>query len=902
MNKAQSLSRVLLRYVLIWYLMLVGCAALVLLWVELRAVETSIDTELRQIEKSFGKGFNQAVWNLDTDMIDVLAKGIIQVPVVSGMRLTGTGGKVLTEQGTIPSGAQNRILLLGGALTHRVELKGPSQANGKESIGELLIFTDSSVLYRRMRGAILSVLINTLIVGGGVFVALYLALARNLAKPLTRVTQAIAAMTGERTTGVVKRIEYDRPDEIGLLVEALNTMNDSVTRSKAALDEMNKSLEETVRARTAELSVATEQLELRADKLQRGNEQLQFMLDHSPIAVRILTSTGDVATTRQVFANRSFCDLFKPPPDQAGQADLRTIYVDPADFLDMYEQIHFRREAARPRLLSMRTFGGEPLWVMVSVVPIIYDDMKCSLGWFYDVTDLRRAKDEAVAAAVAKATFLANMSHEIRTPLNGIIGLSELILKTDLSARQREFQTKIQRSGVHLLGVINDILDYSKIEAGKLDVEKTRFSIEQILDPVRDMLVEKLANRGLMLRIDVDPAIPSVLFGDPLRLRQVLLNYGNNAVKFTEHGGLHIELRAEEMTATAFTLRCLVTDTGIGMSPEQQARLFQSFTQADSSISRRFGGSGLGLTICKSLVELMGGQVGVTSQLGEGSCFWFTARLGWQAYEAAYTGVHVLLLVPAALRRPLALWARNFGCVVEGPVGAADLRTSLDALFSGGTGIVVVDASSWPQLAACWQELAVGTAGRMPPRVLLLAATPDEPLPADLGEIPVDAHRLVGPVGASEFFDTLSQLLGQETVDRLAAARPADDLSALAGARILLAEDNDVNQLVATELLTSHGFVVDVADNGQAAIDKVAAGHYDLVLMDMQMPVMDGIAATEQIRQSIGAATLPIIAMTANTMREDKLRCQAAGMQGFVTKPIDTHRLWAERAMLGTGV
>ncbi len=888
MNKVKSLSGILLRHIFLWYFGLVALTALALLWVELRSIENVIGNELTHVEKSFGKGFNQAVWNLDATMIEVLSRGVIQVPVVSGVRLLDGTGKVLAEEGATPGTITSHSLLFGGVLTYTVELHGTEDTKGNEKIGTLYLYTDSSVLYKRLRGAFFTLMANTLVVGGGMFLALYLALARNLTRPLMRVTEDIAAMTGREATDHPKQIVYERPDEIGLLVDALNTMNDSVMQSRAALDQLNTSLEQTVRDRTVELLEATKQSELRATKLQRSTEQLQFMLDHSPIAVRIMNVDGGYS----VFSNRSFFDLFRPRYEGEHLSRPKDIYVDPKDYDHIRDLAGTgSQDAAKPHLVQMQTFGGERLWVMVSVVPIIYHDKQCSLGWFYDVTSLRRAKDEAEAAAMTKAAFLANMSHEIRTPLNGIIGLSDLTLKSNLTDQQREFLSKIHRSGMHLLGVINDILDFSKIEAGKLEVESTAFTVDQIVTPVRDMLAEKLLEHNLTLTFDVESKIPPRLFGDPLRLRQILINYCNNAIKFTEHGGVKVELRAEDMTRNEFTLRCMVTDTGIGMTPEQQARLFQSFTQADSSIGRRFGGTGLGLTISKRLAELMKGQVGVSSTKDVGSCFWFTARLGWQAQAADRNEVRVLLIMEDAANHSLGQWAKNFGCKLDFITSESDVHAKLTDICGIESGLVVVDQTYWPKFEAGWKEIQSSPVEHVMPRVLLIDA-PDGTAGVNPEDSLIEAYRLTAPVSASDFYESLAVLLGRAVISRLSDNLDNEDLSSLEGAKILVVEDNDVNQLVATELLKSRGFVVDVADNGKIAVEKVANHHYDLVLMDM--PIMDGITATLEIRKTQPATVLPIVAMTANAMREDRLRCLSAGMQGFVTKPIDTHRLWAE--------
>ena len=733
-------------------------------------------------------------------------------------------------------------------------------------------------------------------------------LQRIISGPLERLTRTVQTIARGKDYSVRARLESR--DEIGTLVGVFNGMLDAIEDGNAALLTSNQRLSDN----EAQLKAVNEALEQR---VRERTAELQALFDSASVGI-VLVRDGLI-----MHGNRRLDELFGYPPGAQLGRPARQWLADPdaglADDADTTARLA-RGETLRQDV-EVRRGDGEHFWVRLSrrvIDPA--NPQRGMVGVLEDITTERDAMDEmlraktlAEEASRMKSDFLANMSHEIRTPMNAIIGMLYLALNAELTPSLQNYLSKAQGSAHALLGILNDILDFSKIEAGKLEIEAIEFGLDTVLEQLKDSIGLQAEHKGIEFLIRYDVTIPPVLVGDPLRLGQVMLNLCSNAIKFTEKGEVELAFRCLSATEDELVLHFSVRDTGIGMEPELVDRLFQKFTQADQTTTRRFGGTGLGLAISKHLAGLMGGRLWIEeSHPGKGTTVCCTVRLqiprearqrGRLVERAGplLQGIRVLVVDDNEVSREiLAEMLRFFQLDVEVASNGASAMGMLQAGDGPPFDIVLMDWRMPPMNGdEVIRRIQANPAIAPKPRIIMVTAYGREDVLRAAAQAGAGGI-LIKPVSPSALLDTLLNTLGRGRILEDNPPRlPHAGLCDLRGAQLLLVEDNDINREFATELLARMNTEVACAGNGQEALAMLQARPYDAVLMDIHMPVMDGLEATRQIR-ALGALPggerfrdIPIIAMTALAMAHDEQRSLEAGMNDHITKPVSPERLQA---------
>jgi PAS domain S-box-containing protein len=743
--------------------------------------------------------------------------------------------------------------------------------------------------------------LTTLLVGlfsaGVLAVGVYL-LARQIARPILAITRtATQVASGDLTP----RAPVLTDDEVGVLARAFNSMTEQLRSLYDGLEAKVSELKRTEQELVTYKNTLEDQVVQRTAELQQAKEYFESLVLNSPVAIITRNLDGTVVSW-----NPAAEKLFGYTESEAVGHDLDGLVATGSQ---RTEAERYSWEALAGNLthaLVQRTRkDGSTVDLELLAVPVIVTGRPVgTIVVYHDISELQRARHDAEAANQAKSAFLATMSHEIRTPMNAVIGMSGLLLTTELSAEQREYAEIVRTSGESLLTIINDILDFSKIEAGKMDLEQVAFDLHECLDGALDLVAIRAGEKGLDVAYIIDDDVPGVIVGDVTRLRQIVVNLLNNSIKFTEHGEVVVSVAARRVAECQHEMHFTVRDTGIGISVDGLARLFQPFSQVDLSTSRKYGGTGLGLAISKRLCELMGGTMWVENTPGEGATFAFTIvaeSASSQALRAELRSTHPLLsgkrllIVDdnATTRRIVVQHVRAWGMLARDTASPIE---ALEWLRRGDPFDVAILDSTMPEMDGAALAAAIRQLDdRRGPALIIFSALGRRDSGAEHDQF---AGYLSKPLKPSHLLDVLMNVLAPTTGLEPAptAVRPMlhGDMAARMPARILVAEDNAVNQKLALLVLGQLGYQADVAGNGLEAITALERQRYDVVLMDVQMPELDGLEAARLICQRWPPAERPrIVAMTANAMQGDRELCLDAGMDDYISKPIRTDELVA---------
>jgi len=852
-----------------------------------------------RIADLFSRSAAYPLWNLNRAAIDGQLAALAPNPEVAQFSIT------TADEGTVSAVTKIPPSQLVDPIVRTQAIEYTPPGGVKQKIGEVRVVMTRALVDKAIATARRTTLALAAAIVAVLYAATFVLLRRMVSAPIHRLEATVDRIAAGDMDA---RCVSESGDELGRLAARVNAMADRLSDSARRLRES----EATYRGIFENSVEGIFHLD-RSGRLNDANAALARLLGHATPGELMAAVNGEgldgaPPASATLFTPAQAAALFTTL-EREGQLTGMELQLTRADGTPIWIELNAWRQGGSPSD-DDTTAGLHGLITDVTARRQALEDLRSHRDHLEEAVrertaELADAVKRAEIANQAKSDFLANMSHEIRTPMNVILGMSRLALLSDPNPQQQNYMQKVHRSAESLLHIINDILDFSKIEAGKLDMEVLTFDLANVMDDLANLVGMKAEEKGLELVFALPPDLPDALVGDPARLGQVLINLGNNAIKFTERGEVVVAVEVLARDATSVRLRFEVRDSGIGITPEERQRLFKPFSQADTSTSRRFGGTGLGLAISRHLVRLMDGELGVDSTPGRGSRFHFSARFGLAAAAAAHRppssgkvlqGARVLVVDDNdAAREALVPLAGSLGMrpsATHGGREAVDEVISADA--RGAPFDLVLLDWKMPGMSGieCARELARATLRHPPPTVLMLTAfTRDDVARLLAAERIAVAATLTKPVTPSTLLNACLQAIGRPGQKPMRSELRDEALqghrAALAGARVLLVEDNPFNQELASDLLGRAQVAVQIANNGREAIELVARERFDAVLMDCQMPVLDGYAATRQLRSDPRWRDLPIIAMTANAMVGDRERVLAAGMNDHIAKPIN---------------
>ncbi len=903
-----SIASKLLRVVFIFYLAIAVTVTVIHMAAEYYYMKDDVYGELVNLQRTFEPIIATALWNVNLEQIESAAEGAMRVPVIYGVRVDDERGKTLIDMGAHKNGGFGVSKAFSHEFDVRFEDRGVSHY-----AGHVWLFSDTRIVFKRVWLGFLFIVVNALIKTAALWIIFLWVSRKLLSKPLQRLIKATDRMDLDHLEGARLDMKTSGRNELKILEESYNSMiqklNDTMTERKRAEESLRLSEDRLKSIYRAAVDVSF---------VMTGNDANDpKIVEFSPGAEKIFGYGAAEVTGKPV-------SLLHSPENVENMISLRKKMAREKNGFS--DEIVLIRKSGKsfPALFSIYPiFTGNHMTAAIEIAVDIEKrkEAEKSLKSAHDRMEnrvrertaelkktneeLRRAMKAAEAATEAKSEFLANMSHEIRTPLNGIIAAADLARSEEHSAIMNRYLSIIDSSAFTLLGVINDILDFSKIEAGKLEFEFRPFDLEDVLTTTMELFSNKAFSKDVEILMDIDPKIPGSLFGDPLRLRQVLINMIGNAVKFTEEGYILVKVDCIETSEEYTELKFIIKDTGAGVSEDRMDCLFKAFSQADASTTRKYGGTGLGLTICKSLIEKMGGSISVNSVLGKGSEFSFAVR-----FKRDLEKPEIRRLLPPDLKRSSVLvvdggeksrtilekMLKSFGYDVK---TVSSGQEALDGIRRQNDHerpflIVILDRLTPPMDGMETVKRIRETFSEKDLPIIMVGAFAEAPEKKLAEKSGVNAF-LTKPVSPSILFDTILNIFGKDEYklgdrkDSLQGSRQADRIK-LEGARVLVAEDNETNQEIMRAMLENAGIVVEIVPDGKAAVETAAKKEFDAILMDIQMPEMDGYQAAAAIRKK---GETPIIALTARAMRQDEEKCYEAGMNGYISKPVDRAKLFS---------